>query len=98
MKLLWKPPYRIYESMAFPKKSPLLPFFNQAFYKLVEGGSWLKAQQKWKNPIKLECKHDNVLSPIPKERVASLFLVFGAGIFIAIIVLIVEKLLQTKKD
>ena len=95
MKVLWKPPGRLYESFGFPKNSPLLPFFNLAYKQLRETGSWIRIHKKWISRVKLECQKDRIFAePIIIEKLASLFAMFAMGLLLASGILAVEKLYQ----
>ena len=85
--------------MLFPKGSPLLPFFNNAYNKLRQTGTLQRIKEKWLNKDKLvKCK-SNPLDRISFYKIVSKFalLCFGASCAVTIFGLeIIHKLKNSK--
>ena len=99
VKILWKSVGKVQESMLFPKGSPLLPFFNNAYNKLRQTGTLQRIKEKWLNKDKLvKCK-SNPLDRISFYKIVSVFalLCFGASCAVTILGLeIIHKLKNSK--
>ena len=74
VKLLWESPGAYYESLGFPKNSPLFPFFKHVYGKLRESGDIHRLQRKWSvQPLK--CKA-SMVKPFSVKRVISIVAAF----------------------
>ena len=91
LKILWKSPTHHLTSFAFPKMSPLLPFFNHAYKKLWETGSWWRLKKKWKEHNKGQCNLKSHFHPISVQKIVSLIVMLLLAIGISIFILCVEK-------
>ena len=81
--------------MVFPKGSPLLPFFNNAYNKLHQTGALSRIKGKWTDN-KLKC-NSNPLKPITFYKIGSLvaLLIFGFGF--ALVIVVLERMWMTSK-
>ena len=48
LKIMWTSPEITHYSFAFPKDSPLLPFFKYTYKKLRQTGTLKRISEKWK--------------------------------------------------
>ena len=91
LKYLWTSPEKSFYAYAFPKSSPLLPFFKNAYKKIRQSGALQRINKKWmKNAKSLNCDSNNSMEPITLNRVGSLFALVIMGVLFAIVVLIIE--------
>ena len=88
LKILWKSPGRHFESFGFPKKSPLLPFFNYAYKKMRETGAWSNINKKWTIKEQSFCQKD--LEPISWQKIGSLLALLVFCISVSLLVLLCE--------
>ena len=91
LKILWKSPTRHLASFAFPKMSPLLPFFNHAYKKLWETGTWWRLKKNWKEPNERKCNLKSHFHPISVQKIVSLLVMLLLAIAVSILILCVEK-------
>ena len=91
LKILWKSPSHHLTSFAFPKMSPLLPFFNHAYKKLWETGSWWRLKKKWTEHNKGQCNLKSHFHPISVQKIVSLLVMLLLAIAVSIFILVVEK-------
>ena len=91
LKYVWISPENSVMSYAFPKGSPLLPFFKYAYSKIRQSGALQRINRKWaKNGESLNCDSNNSLEPITLKKVGSLIAVLIMGVLFAIVALIIE--------
>ena len=91
LKFVWTSPEKYLASYAFPKGSPLLPFFKYAYSKIRQSGALQRINRKWaKNGESLNCDSNNSLEPITLKKVGSLIAVLIMGVLFAIVALIIE--------
>ena len=91
LKFVWISPEKYLASYAFPKNSPLLPFFKYAYGKIRQSGALQRIKRKWtKNGESLNCDANNSLEPITLKKVGSLIAVLIMGVLFAIVALIIE--------
>ena len=97
VKVLWKSPTLIHNSMMFPKGSPLLPFFNHAYTKLRQSGALYRINKKWEDkstPIKCE---SDPLEPISFYKIVSVLALLIFGLTCAAITLGFELIYHKRK-
>lgn len=98
LKVLWSAPIGIQESFAFPKGSPLLPFFKHTYQKIRQSGALDRSREKWKQKDKpSKCVNKNTTKPIYFEKVASLIVLLFFGTIFAFSVLLLEKIFMPSK-
>ena len=87
LRFLWKSPRKTLESFAFPKKSPLLPFFNHVTKKIRENGYWSRLKQKWQTDTKI-CQIQEENRPISISKIVSVIalLIFAMILSVALLV------------
>ena len=91
LKFVWISPEKYLASYAFPKDSPLFPFFKYAYKKIRQSGVLQRINRKWmKNGESLNCDSNNSLEPITLKKVGSLIAVLIMGVLFAIVALIIE--------
>ena len=91
LKYVWVSPQNIFYSYAFPKASPLLPFFKYAYSKIRQSGGLHRVKGKWrKNAKSLNCDSGNSLEPITLNRIGSLIVLVIIGVLFAIVALFIE--------
>ena len=91
LKYVWVSPEKSFYSYAFPKASPLFPFFKYAYSKIRQSGALQRIKRKWtKNGESLNCDANNSLEPITLKKVGSLIAVLIMGVLFAIVALIIE--------
>ena len=82
-----------YSSFAFPKGSPLLPFFRHAYNKLRQTGALHRHSKKWRTRDEsIGCGSKNELAPISFNKIVSLVALLLLGIFLALITIMFEKM------
>ena len=93
LKVAWKSSEKIQNSFAFPKNSPLVPFFKYAYGKIKQSGALYRINEKWKqtgNPS--NCDSKDSMSPISFNKIVSLIGLLVFGIILSIITMAVEKM------
>ena len=92
IKILWEAPFKDQSSIAFPKGSPLVPFFKNGYSKIRQTGTLFRLREKWKSKIsEASCESRNNLNPITFEIIVSLTPLIMFGIFTALILLAIER-------
>ena len=92
LKYVWKSPEKSFYAYAFPKASPLLPFFKYAYSQIRQSGALQRVNRKWtKNAKSLNCDSNNSMEPITLNRIGSLIALVIMGVLFAIVALIIEK-------
>ena len=98
VKILWKSIGKVQESMLFPKGSPLLPFFNNAYNKLRQTGTLQRIKEKWLNKDKLvKCK-SNPLDRISFYKIVSVFALLSFGASCAAVILGLEIIYKMRNS
>ena len=91
LKYVWISPEKSIYTYAFPKASPLLPFFKYAYSKIKQSGALQRVNRKWmKNTKSLNCDSDISMKPITLNRIGSLIALVIMGLLFAIVALIIE--------
>ena len=91
LKYVWKSPEKSFYSYAFPKASPLFPFFKYAYGKIRQSGALQRVNRKWmKNSKSLNCNSNDSMEPITLNRIGSLIALVIMGVLFAIVALIIE--------
>ena len=86
-------PGKSHASFAFPKGSPLLPFFRYAYYKIRQTGALHRHSKKWRiQDQSIGCDSKNELTPISFSKIVLLVAVLLLGIFLALVTLMLEKM------
>ena len=84
-------------SFAFPKGSPLLPFFRHAYNKIRQTGALHRLSKKWRTQDQsIGCDSKNVLTPISFNKIVSLVAVLLLGIVLAFATTLFEKMYLRK--
>ena len=84
-------------TFAFPKGSPLLPFFRYAYNKIRQTGALHRHSTKWRiQDQSIGCDSKNELTSIAFNKIVSLVAVLFLGIFLALVTLILEKMYSKK--
>ena len=92
VKILWESPSKDRSSIAFPKGSPLVPFFKNAYSQIRQTGVLLRLKEKWqKKASQGSCESMDSLEPISINKIISLIALLSFGIFLAIIILAIEN-------
>ena len=97
LKILWKSPDMTLQSFAFPKGSPLLPFFKYVYKKLRQTGVFKQISGKWKRK-ESKCVSNDVKS-ISLINIGSLCALLFFGFLSALLIFLIETIhrKQTKK-
>ena len=91
LKYVWKSPEKSFYSYAFPKASPLFPFFKYAYGKIRQSGALQRVNRKWMTNAKsLNCNSNNSMEPITLNRIGSLIALVIMGVLFGIAALIIE--------
>ena len=91
LKYVWISPEKSLYAYAFPKASPLLPFFKYAYSKIRPSGALQRVKRKWmKNAYSLNCDSDNSMEPITLNKIGSLIALVIMGVLFAIVALTIE--------
>ena len=91
LKYVWISPEKSLYTYAFPKASPLLPFFKYAYSKIRQSGALQRVNRKWmKNAKSINCDSNNSFEPITLNRIGSLIALVIMGVLFAIVALIIE--------
>ena len=92
VKILWESPSKDRSSIAFPKGSPLVPFFKNAYSQIRQTGVLLRLQEKWqKKASQGSCESMDSLEPISINKIISLITLLLFGICLATIILAIEN-------
>ena len=93
LKVAWKSSEKIQNSFAFPKNSPLVPFFKYAYGKIKQSGALYRINEKWKQTGQSSnCDSTDSMSPISFHKIVSLIGLLVFGIILSIITMAVEKI------
>ena len=99
LKILWTSPEITHYSFAFPKDSPLLPFFKYAYKKLRQTGFLNQISQRWNNDRKTSKCESRNLESISFKKFGSLVVLLFFGCLTSFITFLIEnfhrKLIQT---
>ena len=102
LKYVWVSPEKSLYSYAFPKASPLFPFFKYAYSKIRQSGGLQRVKGKWrKNAKSLNCDSGNSMEPITLNKIGSLIALVIIGVLFAIVALFIEVFkdkISTKKN
>ena len=91
LKFVWKSPEKAISSFAFPKGSPLLPFFKHAYSKIGQSGALERISRKWmKKGIPLNCNSKNSIEPLTLNKIGSLIVLLIMGMIFAFVAFIIE--------
>ena len=91
-------PGKSHSSFAFPKASPLLPFFRHAYNKIRQTGALHRLSKKWRTQDEsIGCNSKNELAPISFNKIVSLIALLLLGIFLALVTIMFEKKLKKKE-
>ena len=91
LKYVWISPEKSLYSYAFPKASPLLPFFKHAYSKIRQSGALQRVNKKWMKDTKsLNCDSGISMEPITLNKIGSLIALVIMGLLLAIVALIIE--------
>ena len=91
LKFVWKSPEKAISSFAFPKGSPLLPFFKHAYSKIGQSGALERISRKWmKKGIPLNCNSKNSIEPLTLNKIGSLIVLLFMGMIFAFVAFIIE--------
>jgi hypothetical protein len=91
LKYVWISPEKSLHAYAFPKSSPLLPFFKYAYSKIRQSGALQRINRKWmKNAKSLNCDSNNSMEPITLNRIGLLIALIIMGVLFAVVALIIE--------
>ena len=92
VKILWESPSKDLASIVFPKGSPLLPFFKNAYSQIRQTGVLLRLKEKWqKKASHGSCELMDSLEPISINKIISLIALLSFGICLAITILAIEN-------
>ena len=91
-------PGKSHSTFAFPKASPLLPFFRHAYNKIRQTGALHRLSKKWRTQDEsIGCNSKNELAPISFNKIVSLVALLLLGIFLALVTIMFEKKLKKKE-
>lgn len=86
-------PGKSHASFAFPKGSPLLPFFRHAYNKIRQTGALHRHSKKWRTEDQpTGCDSKNLVTPISFNKIISLVALLLLGIFLALLTNLLEKI------
>ena len=86
-------PGKSHSTFAFPKASPLLPFFRHAYNKIRQTGALHRHSKKWRTQDEsIGCNSKNELAPISFNKIVSLVALLLLGIFLALVTIMFEKM------
>ena len=92
IKILWESPSKDRSSIAFPKGSPLVPFFKNTYSQIRQTGVLLRLKEKWQKKVSHgSCELIDSLEPISINKIISLIALLSFGIFLATIILAIEN-------
>ena len=93
LKVAWKSSEKLQISFAFPKNSPLVPFFKYAYGKIKQSGALYRINEKWKKTGQSSnCDSKDSMSQISFNKIVSLIGLLVVGIILSIITIAVEKI------
>ena len=103
LKYVWISPEKRLYTYAFPKNSPILPFFKHAYSKIRQSGALQRVNRKWMKKVQhLNCGSSNSIEGITLNRVGSLIVLIIIGLLFAILAVLIElchdKMTTTKID
>ena len=85
-------PGKSHASFAFPKGSPLLPFFRHAYNKIRQTGALHRHSNKWRTEDQpTGCDSKNLVTPISFNKIISLVALLILGISLAPVISLFEK-------
>ena len=88
---------KLHSSFAFPKGSPLLPFFKHAYNKIRQTGTLHRHSKKWRTQDEsIGCDSKNELTSISFNKIVSLIALLLLGIFLALVTIMFEKMYSKK--
>ena len=91
LKYVWVSPEKSLYSYAFPKASPIFPFFKYAYSKIRQTGGLQRVERKWRNKVKpSNCDSGNSMEPITLNKIGALIALVIIGVLFAIVALIIE--------
>ena len=91
LKYVWTSPEKSFATYAFPKGSPLLPFFKHAYSKIRQSGALQRVKRKWMKKLKpVNCDSGNSMEPITLNKIGSLIVLVIIGVLFAIVALFIE--------
>ena len=98
LKVLWKSPGPEYQSFAFQKDSPILPFFKHVYSKIRQSGILYKLKEKWKPKGKeyICSSRRDILKPISLNKVGSILALLLIGGVIAAATLAFEYIYEAR--
>ena len=86
-------PGKSHASFAFPKGSPLLPFFRHAYNKIRQTGALHRHSKKWRTEDQpTGCDSKNLVTPISFNKIISLLALVLLGISLASITSLCENM------
>ena len=86
-------PGKSHASFAFPKGSPLLPFFRHAYNKIRQTGALHRHSKKWRTEDQpTGCDSKNLVTPIKLNKIISLVALLILGISLALVTSLFEKM------
>ena len=86
--------YKSSDSFAFPKRSPMVPFFNHAYKKIRETGSWLRMKERWADAENTgQCDQVTDYHPISIYKIISLLILLLLGIGTSVSILVFENII-----
>ena len=103
LKYVWISPEKTLYTYAFPKDSPILPFFKHAYSKIRQSGALQRVNRKWMKKVQpRNCGSSNSIEGITLNRVGSLIVLIIIGLLFAILAVLIElchdKMTTTKID
>ena len=91
LKYVWISPENSIMSYAFPKGSPLLPFFKYAYSKIRQSGALQRVNRKWMKKVQhLNCDSNKSIEAITLNRIGSLIVLLIIGVLFAILAVLIE--------
>ena len=98
LKAVWKSPQKSPLAYAFPKRSPLTPFFNHVLLKLKESGAIEMLKKKWEYPYNLDCSVQNSdeFERVSAKKVVLILVIFGSSVILSLICVVIENILVLK--
>ena len=98
LKELWRSTSKSLESIAFPKGSPLVPFFKNTYNKIRQTGTLFRLKEKWKQLGKSSKScNANILKPISFNKIVSLILVLFFGICSTLFIVSLEIAVKSRQ-
>ena len=91
LKYVWISPEKTIYTYAFPKASPLLPFFKHAYSKIRQSGALQRVNKKWMKKVQhLNCNSNQSIEAITLNRIGSLIVLLIIGVLFAILAVLIE--------